>query len=1178
MLMPHQPSRVTGNRQLLQLFQDDKVQPIPEITDVTPGPLELVDKMGIAWVALLEKSKRDGGFLVDYLPLTSNNLDAEPIILPDEYRGHVINCRALVHSLGHHGYVSAPSYQQALLDLRSEGAGDVFSVMPDIGASIFLMGNIACVLADANLLELVSRHFKVFMDTRCLDQARQSLQEDEHREELAAWLERLIDHVREGLDRGLYEGISLPDDTSRAELDREEAENPDFLSLTALLHFPPQAGDVIWVDDRWANGHAHRDGVPIIGVNDVLRALLQRGDLQASEYYAALLKLRAANVRYIPLEVGEILYHLQQAQMTEEAVIETPELAILRRYIAACLLDDTRLQRLPMPEGAPNPEGETAFVLGTMRATGEAIVACWSDAIGSGDHAALYADWILEHLYTGLFGLQHLRSDPDSTSDGLDLIGLDIGNELARGFSLRGNLRATEEKTSPRRTFFSWLESQVITGRLKADPSAVVAIADRLKKVLEELATHSYDDPDHDMASRLLLQRYFLELPESIRNALQLDPEVMARLGVTTFESINIGSLGFERAEFVEAAAEALHGREGRVRARTIDTEYVLSATGGEGTGQVIAIKDHRNVTVATFDDPIMELLRDDPSARQAWLQSRRLWFDCGSEAFERAVAEIASAERPLERVEKARAWRETSVAVFYARLQQQLHQTGQFRRDALLPPSAGGFLRHFRLERCVDDADFHDQLHTAASTLLAEEGLRSTMHRLGCLPIKLPAVCAEACDRLTHSERHQFFATLMRSCASPVGQLHVIDLALRYARDDPFCLDVARSTLAALCDETSGASHYRLFAALLQCINDEFGYWAETASWPVSVKLAMLWAHASRLYNIFMTIPTQPDQLAQWFEGIQHAMMSAEIFGRETALWNDVLHPRWVSRTAFLVHGVATILTGHDPAIIEQLGVKEVLLNMGFPEVDVRRPPHVDLLHDPALARNVLGSFFGGDRAAVLTPWLGSAPAEMLASSSLQELVQQAIQHLKIDPRQQDEWAKIGLIVRDLPMYEELRTEFSTLVETIDFQSLTTADPRAASLGLHVVAGQMVHLADEDLRTWCQAGLRAIARFQAHHDIPSTHDGAEERNASTMRAFLFEDALALSIQSGDLRGTSERFATLMQELCTLWPRLTHMLRPILSRLVKELPARQLHGMWRLVLQSRASEDLLKGN
>lgn len=131
-----------------------------------------------------------------------------------------------------------------------------------------------------------------------------------------------------------------------------------------------------WVDDRWVNGHVHRDGVPIIGVNDVLRALLQRGFLQESEYYATLLKLRAANVRYIPLEVGEILYHLQQAQVTNETVVETPELEILRRYIAACLLDDTRLQRPPMPEGALNPEGETAFVIGNMRATGEAMVTC----------------------------------------------------------------------------------------------------------------------------------------------------------------------------------------------------------------------------------------------------------------------------------------------------------------------------------------------------------------------------------------------------------------------------------------------------------------------------------------------------------------------------------------------------------------------------------------------------------------------------------------------------------------------------------------------------------------------------------------------------------------------------------------------------------------------------------
>jgi hypothetical protein len=131
--------------------------------------------------------------------------------------------------------------------------------------------------------------------------------------------------------------------------------------------------------------------------------------------------------------------------------------------------------------------------------------------------------------------------------------------------------------------------------------------------------------------------------------------------------------------------------------------------------------------------------------------------------------------------------------------------------------------------------------------------------------------------------------------------------------------------------------------------------------------------------------------------------------------------------------------------------------------------------------------------------------------------------------------------------------------------------------LGLHIATGQIVYLTDEDLRARCQAGWRALARFQASRAMPSTSSVVEEMEASTMTAFLIEDALALSIHPGDLRRTSETFATLMQELFTLWPRLAHRLRPVLSRLVKELPVGQLHGMWRLVLQSRAYEDLQKG-
>jgi hypothetical protein len=724
-----------------------------------------------------------------------------------------------------------------------------------------------------------------------------------------------------------------------------------------------------------------------------------------------------------------------------------------------------------------------------------------------------------------------LQSDPDPDSDGLELIGQDIGSILARSFALQGHLHTTDENTSPRRRFFHWLESRVIAQRFKADPEAVIAVADSLKKVIEELATRQYDDQNHDGANRFLLQRYFLELPERIQEALELDPEVMAQLGLTTFESVIVGSLCFERTEYLEAAGRVLHGQEGRVNERTLGTEYTLIATRDSQTGQrVIEFKNQKGIVVETSHDAMMELLLDDPKARQEWLRLHRLWFDCNTREFEKIAAEITSTEQPLKRVEKARAWLKTSAAVFYIELEQQLKNTGRFIGDDLLPPSAISLLRHFRLGSLMDDdADFQDCLQLAASNLIAEEGLESAISRLGCLPVKLPAVCAEACDNLTDGERQQLFEKLATRWASPVYKLHLVDLVLRYARDNTFCLDLARSTLAELFDETTGTAHYRLFEAILSFVNDEFGYWSETASWPASVKLAMTWTHTSRLHNIFVAVYRSPDQLTQWFERVQHPIVSAEILGREPAFWDDVLHPRRVKRRVLLTYGVAVVLADHDAKVTEQLGVRNVILNTGFPEVNGSRSPHIDLLHDSGLARNVLESFFGGNHATVLASCLGSELANTLASSSFQEIVKQAVQNLKAEPCQKSEWAKIGMIVGGLPMYEELLPEFRELLDSLDFGALIASDPETATIALHVAIDQIVRLTDENLRSRCRAGLLEIARSQAHDDSYSTHNIAA--------GLLLDNALKLSIYPGDLRRTSETFAKLVQEIFNSWPR-----------------------------------------
>jgi hypothetical protein len=290
-----------------------------------------------------------------------------------------------------------------------------------------------------------------------------------------------------------------------------------------------------------------------------------------------------------------------------------------------------------------------------------------------------------------------------------------------------------------------------------------------------------------------------------------------------------------------------------------------------------------------------------------------------------------------------------------------------------------------------------------------------------------------------------------------------------------------------------------------------------------------MTWTHTSRLHNIFVAVYRSPDQLTQWFERVQHPIVSAEILGREPAFWDDVLHPRRVKRRVLLTYGVAVVLADHDAKVTEQLGVRNVILNTGFPEVNGSRSPHIDLLHDSGLARNVLESFFGGNHATVLASCLGSELANTLASSSFQEIVKQAVQNLKAEPCQKSEWAKIGMIVGGLPMYEELLPEFRELLDSLDFGALIASDPETATIALHVAIDQIVRLTDENLRSRCRAGLLEIARSQAHDDSYSTHNIAA--------GLLLDNALKLSIYPGDLRRTSETFAKLVQEIFNSWPR-----------------------------------------
>jgi hypothetical protein len=113
------------------------------------------------------------------------------------------------------------------------------------------------------------------------------------------------------------------------------------------------------------------------------------------------------------------------------------------------------------------------------------------------------------------------------------------------------------------------------------------------------------------------------------------------------------------------------------------------------------------------------------------------------------------------------------------------------------------------------------------------------------------------------------------------------------------------------------------------------------------------------------------------------------------------------------------------------------------------------------------------------------------------------------------------------------------------------------------VASDQVVHFKDEALRLHCETGLLQIIKAYAGRDGGSTNPDID----------LFLDiAIELSNRPGDVRATSKAFSKLLQDMFDAWPLLATPWRPGLSKLMKELPARQLHGVWPLVLRMRARD------
>ena len=539
------------------------------------------------------------------------------------------NARA-AHADGH--AVTNPSGIAASLELLGEVTPEtalearrrlgVAGTEPPVGAhtirgvDLFCHANTIQELARAGLLTSACRAFRVHIEAGVLTHLREQLLEHNRRSETLAWLDELRDRLSRGIEDGTYELLPIVPVPEITLGPRDGL----LACLLDLLRLPPIDGNIVWIDDRALNGYAACGAVPLVSVVDVLGALEKYGRLSEEEYFTRLLRLRAGGAAFIQAAASELGFWLRRAPVVSGRLRETRELAVLRRYVAACMARESILQIPPLPEGTPGPWGEVGFVISWQRAVATTLTQIWADRALALEQVLAYSRWLRDEIAIDCY--QRLPVYQPTAEGRMAVLVNNLSTLLCGAFLL---LRPFQDDDIRCDRYVAWLQTEVVGPRLGADPDVRQALVRALGTFLTERS--GVEEEDSAKLRRLLTAKFLDRLPDALKADLMRDHDLLAKLGFDrdsrVVEFVEVVGISLPAKRYLGALARALSGSSVEVR----DGRGILVDIGASMLdGHVVATVEAQGGRV-TISDPVNDLLADVEHARGALLASAH-WLD----------------------------------------------------------------------------------------------------------------------------------------------------------------------------------------------------------------------------------------------------------------------------------------------------------------------------------------------------------------------------------------------------------------------------------------------------------------------------------------------------------------------------------------------------------------------
>jgi hypothetical protein len=1155
-----QPGRASARKGIVDAIENSRLALWEPATTPLPADsplLPLITEKGLNWCQRLSRCHSDLGLFVDFLPLRSKLDINRTVVLPEMFGREVISAQQLIHAMGRAGWISEIERVTAISSLGHKETERVDTIQLREGMGVHLDTGQAEEIALGGVLHPLCEKAQVTIEASEAARFRDEVWKERENLELKNEVQRLLAHVSTGISMGKYQvhvgkqfvfkkGESVLSSTERA--------------LFEALDFAGERNVPVCIDDRFIRRHSAIGKAPLCDTWDIIHHLRDRGVITHGVCRDARAKMRAANLRYLPVSSEEILLCLRAAPIQNDELQETPELACLRRYVATTLLDQDTLQGpLRDPEGRTNPR-EGVWPTRLQVAITKAMADLWLQADPSNNHAQLQADWIWFNLSFELRPPAELFSHKSPDYDPRDAMAHQIGLLFAFGIGLYGSVAPSEIEGGRRKGYFQWLVDRVISPLLPNSPDLWSRSAKRLRVMLTFLPGFRKSPPgdgDEEIKSSLvrrLIATYITDLPPELLGCLDLDSEGLKVLGLIS-NSPGVETLGltFPASAFWEAIARTLRTQHAELCSP--DGQTTLRLRYDPQAYRILISAEAASNNWTGLNVPFLQLLSDDKKQRRSTLRSEVALFDLDEPRLSKIIREITNTSSAAERVAKRATRLEESAVFLYAQLSQDIREKKSpciFNLFPNRPDCLRRYLRQELADKTVDDF---------IRRLIQSVGLVQTIVRSSRLPTPLPDIVIKGWKQLTASEQGAHLNELKSHVASPIERLRFLELLCHPDTIASGRLDEAKAQLNWLTDPKKGLAHGQAMLAVVRWAYLRLGWHAETSKWPAFTRLCVAWSHGCALYRAFQPV-SEPVSVQKWFSDNAQELF-ADHFSSAAGV-ADSANPIQLRICTLILKGAASLCAGLNDDQIRDLGIQEKLPPI---VAENSHADHLGIWEDRALGGNLLKSYLGDLVDQRTQRVVGEVVFNERFRIQPHDVAEYAAGELLKNPRDLEAMALLTSVVGDRPIYENLRVKTQDILAGIDLvQQFKTSPFECQRYVLFAgrLAASSAGMASNQ-KVWEQC-LRL-----SEHLASTTPTNEKERAIHQQLAFLFTDtAIRLSASSEGRRAGLDAFIRKLTEVVTRWPGFAKHNSPGLIQVLSRVPATEFTRLPELMSLMRA--------